>query len=96
MKCRALTLVCAIVVLGCGGGDTAIVGLGNSDNRIVCDEVAEDVAKALLANPTTPQVSDALIGEIYSSIVAKAREGDPQAAFIVLMLAHEQRNEDES
>ena len=95
MKYRALVI--AIATLGCGGGETAIVGLGNSGNRIVCDEIGQVVAEALAVHAATPRVSDDLIAEIFSSIVARAREGDPRAALIVLMLAKEQAGDgDES
>lgn len=82
----------ALVVLGCGGGRTAVVGLGNSDNRIVEGGMLEEVAEALAEHPGTPQVTDEMLARIFSAILGRATQGDPEAALIVLQVAEEQRD----
>jgi hypothetical protein len=81
----------------CGGGRTAVVGLGNSGNRILeAGGAAQALAERLAEHAGTPMVSDELLGEIFGSIVTHARAGDPEAALIVFSVAAEQRAKDES
>ncbi len=80
----------ALVASGCGGGKNSFVGVGNSGNRIFEDEL-EEVAEDLHAWPGVPQVSEQDLGRIYQALVQRAREGNPQAARIVLVLAELQR-----
>ena len=76
----------------CGG---EIVGIGNSGNRIVATDLLGQVAEALAENPETPQVTNATLARIYTAILGRATQGDPEAALIVLEVAREQRREDE-
>ncbi len=79
-------------LLACGGGRTAVVGLGNSGNRIIeADEVAEELAEILAESPVTPEISDELMREVFDAIVARARDGDIEAAAVVMRVAVEQR-----
>ena len=87
----ALLLLAAILALGCGGGRTAVIGVGNSSNRIIEGGLLEEVADALAAIPGTPEVTDAVLAEVYGSILDRAKEGDPEAALVVLFVAEEQR-----
>ena len=64
-------------VAACGG---EIVGLGNTGNRIVVGDALEEVAELLAENPETPQVTDQMLGEVFSAILGRATEGDPAAA----------------
>jgi hypothetical protein len=80
----------ALVAMGCGGGKNSFVGVGNSGNRIFADEL-EEVAEDLHAWPGVPQVSEQDLGRIYQALVQRAREGNPQAACVVLVLAELQR-----
>lgn len=84
-------LFIAILVLGCGGGRTAVIGVGNSGNRIIEGGLLEEVADALAAIPGTPEVTDEVLVEVYGSILERAREGNPEAALVVLFVAEEQR-----
>lgn len=86
--------VLSFMILACGGGRTAVVGLGNSDNRIVEGGLLDEVAEALAEAPSTPQVSDEMLAEIFSAMLARARQGDPETALIVLQVAEEQRKDD--
>ena len=79
-----------LMATGCGGGKNSFVGVGNSGNRIFEDEL-EQVAEQLHAWPGVPQVSEQDLGRIYQALVQRAREGNPQAARIVLALAELQR-----
>ena len=88
---RVLLATGAVAILGCGGGDTAIVGLGNSGNRIVENGMLEEVAGALAEHPATPVVTDQMVAEIFPAILHRANAGDPEAALIVLLVAEEQR-----
>ena len=79
-----------LVATGCGGGKNSFVGVGNSGNRIFEDEL-EQVAEQLHAWPGVPQVREQDLGRIYQALVQRAREGNPHAARIVLVLAELQR-----
>lgn len=89
----AFAWMLALSVSACGGGKTAVVGLGNSDNRIVEGGTLEAVAEALAERTETPYVSDELLGRVFSAILERATEGDPEAALIVLRVAEEQREQ---
>jgi hypothetical protein len=79
-------------VVACGG---EIVGIGNGGNRIFEGGVLGEVTEALAEHPGTPQVTDAMLSQIFSAILGRATQGDPEAALIVLQVAREQRQEDE-
>ncbi len=83
-----LAIAAARLAASCG---TAIVGLGNSGNRISEGGMLDEVAEALADYEGTPQVSDALLGQIFAAVVGRATEGDPEAALIVLRVAERQR-----
>jgi hypothetical protein len=91
----ALAAAMAVTVLGCGGGRTAVIGFGNSGNRILENGMLGEVADALAALPGTPEVTDAMVAEIFASILERAHRGDPEAALIVLLVAEEQRGDAE-
>jgi hypothetical protein len=80
------------LALACGG---EIVGVGNSGNRIQLGGTIEEVAEALAESSSTPEVTDAVISEIYAAILARANRGDPEAAMIILQVAEQQRREAE-
>lgn len=89
---RALAGVLCVGFLACGGGKTAFVGLGNSGNRVLeGGMMLEEVAEALSKHPGTPEVTDQMLGDIFSAILRRANEGEPEAALIVLRVAEEQR-----
>lgn len=93
------SLVCVIaaglLLTSCGGGRSAVIGVGNSGNHILeSDAIAQGVADALAESETTPAVSDDEIVEIYRAILTHAREGDTEAALIVLRVAEAQRSEE--
>jgi hypothetical protein len=79
-------------VVACGG---EIVGIGNGGNRIFQGGVLGEVTEALAEHPGTPQVTDEMLSQIFSAILGRATQGDPEAALIVLQVAREQRQEDE-
>ena len=71
-----LAIAAALLAASCGAGRTAIVGLGNGGNRIIEGGMLDEVAEALADYEGTPQVSDALLGQIFAAVVgpAPARE----------------------
>lgn len=79
-------------VMACGG---EIVGFGNDGNRITANGTLEEVAEALAEHSETPRITDEVLAEIFSAIVGRARQGDPEAALIVLQVAQHQREADE-
>lgn len=88
-------IAAALLLSSCGGGRTAVIGVGNSGNRVFeSDALAQAVAEALANSETTPEVSDAEIVEIYQAILTHAREGNTEAALIVLSVAEAQRTEE--
>ena len=87
----ALATLCASVA-ACGG---EIVGIGNSGNRIAAIGMAEEVAEALAEVPETPQVTDDVLAQIFPAILRRAKQGDPEAALIVMHLAKQQREQEE-
>jgi len=90
-----LLLAPAVLLLGCGGGETAIVGIGNSGNRQGPRDLAKEIADAFDDAGGVPEIDDAVIRELYDRVIEQARAGDPQAILIVLELAKEQREDDE-
>ncbi|MDJ0851056.1 MAG: hypothetical protein QNK04_22010 [Myxococcota bacterium] len=94
IACASIAAALALLV-GCGGGRTAIVGLGNGGNRIVEGGMLEEVAEALAESPATPEVTDAMITEIFGAVLRRAKEGEPEAALVLLLVAEERRSEGE-
>jgi len=87
-----LALALCSAAVACGGGRTAVVGLGNSSNRIVeGDGIVQDLAEALAQSPATPKIDDEMLAEIFDTILENARDGDAEAALIVLRVAEQQR-----
>ena len=79
-----------------GGGETAVIGFANHGNSLGAgDRIPEEVAEALAESGGTPEVTDAMIAEIFGAILNHTREGDPKAALIVLKVAEEQREAEE-
>ena len=93
----ALAVAIGIGFLGCGGGgagQAAVVGFGNIGNRLSGDDISEELAEALAESEGVPAVSDDTLAAIFGAIVTRARNGDPEAALIVLRTAEAQREED--
>jgi len=84
----------SFAALGCGGGRTAVIGLGNSGNRIVEGGLLHEVADALADHPATPEVTDEMLSKIFPALLSRASAGDPEAALVVFLVAEEQRGED--
>jgi hypothetical protein len=80
---------------GCGGGRNSIVGFGNGGNTFNQEWLAEELAEALAEHQGTPKVTDEMLGEIFGSILERAKTGDSEAALIVLKVAEEQRQAEE-
>jgi len=93
----SLVLACAIAVhmVGCGGGETAVIGFANHGNTLGVGGIADSLGEALAESPGTPEVTDHMIGEIFSALLDKARQGDAEAALVVLTVAEEQREAEE-
>ena len=85
----------ALGAMGCGGGETAIVGFGNHDNRMSTGGLDEELVEALAEHPGTPEITDDVVAEIFAVILEHAREGDAESALIVLKVAEEQRETEE-
>ena len=91
-----LAFVLALGALACsGGGETAVIGFANDNNTLGVDGLADEVAEALAENQGTPRVTDEMIAEIFGAILDDARQGNSEAALIVLKVAEEQREADE-
>ena len=84
--------VSSALAAACGG---EIVGIGNGGNRIGTGGMLEEVADALAESSETPRVTDEVLSEIYTAILGRATQGDPEAALIVLQVAQQQREADE-
>ena len=89
----AALAACFALALGCGNGETPIIGIGNSGNQFNPGPTLEDVARSLVAQPTTPIVTDAMLRSIFDGMLDKARTGDSRAAFIVMSIAEAQRRD---
>lgn len=72
-------------------GDAVVSG---NDNVLVRDDVVDRVAERLVGFDTTSAVTDEELLEVYASIRQRAREGDLQAALVVLKVAALQRRDD--
>ncbi len=84
-----------LMAMGCGGGETAIVGFANHGNRLTTGGIADELAEALAEHEGTPEVTDDVAAEIFAVILKHAREGNPESALIVLKVAEEQREAEE-
>ena len=82
----------SVWLVACGGD---VVGIGNDGTRVIEGCALEEVAEALAANAATPHVTDEVLTSIFSAILERATQGDPEAALIVLRVAEEQRQEGE-
>ena len=56
-----------------------------------CIQLAARWTHSLAENEATPTVTDKMIADIFGAILKGAREGNPEAALIVLKVAEEQR-----
>ncbi len=87
-------LALSFLLSACGGGAgrVAFVGIGNSGNKVV-DEgaLAEEIASVLVELDATPSVSDHAVAEVFDAMLAQARQGNAEAALIVLHVARMQR-----
>lgn len=87
-----LTCFFALAGIGCsGGGRTAVIGFANGGNTLGAGDISDELADTLAGNEATPRVTDKMIADIFAAILKGAREGDPEAALIVLKVAEEQR-----
>ena len=86
----ALTAACALALPACGGGENAIIGVGNSGNRMFIEPL-EEVAETLAELEVVDPVSDETIRRIYQAIADRALAGDSKAALVVLQVAERQR-----
>jgi hypothetical protein len=91
----SLALLALGGALGCGLGEGAIYGIGNSGNEFGAAGLVDDVARALAESEATPEVTDPMLGQVFDAIWQRARQGDAEAALIVLQVAQEQREEDD-
>ena len=90
----SLFIACLLVLqtVGCsGGGETAVIGFNNHGNTLGIAGLAEELADALADLEVTPSVSDEMIADVFAAILERARQGDAEAALIILMVAEEQR-----
>ena len=96
MRTKLISLLALIILAGCtGGADTALSGIGNSNNFFGVDAEAELLARALLKDPNTPEVNDADLAKIYQVVRAAALDGDIRSAVVIYKLAARQRAEKE-
>lgn len=96
MKTRnvMLAVLAAFLAMACGGGKGSIIGVGNSGNdQGAISEVAEDLGEGLAATNAIEPISDETLNEIYQALLAKARQGDIEAALTIVELAAAQREE---
>ena len=91
--CLAIALL--LGTPGCGGGKNTINGFGNGGNTFSQAGLAQELAEALAEYQGTPKVSDQMLGEIFGSILERAKTGAAEAALIVLKVAEEQREAEE-
>ncbi len=95
VRTYALAAAAALLAASCGGGRTAIVGLGNGGNRIIEGGMLDEVADALAEYEGTPRVSDETLVQVFAAVLSRATRGDPEAALIVLRVAERQREASE-
>lgn len=88
-----VTAALLLMVNACGGGRTAVIGFGNSGNRILEEwDLADELAMSLADHPQTPRISDDTLAEIFDAILERARSGDAESALIVLRVAERQQS----
>jgi hypothetical protein len=87
---RLAPLAALALLLPSCGADTLITGIGNRGNTVGFDAV-ERLANELANAPTTPKIGDDDLRAVFATIREHALAGDPQAAFVLLRVAANQR-----
>jgi len=95
--CRARNLSLAVALAGggiaCGMGDELVTGVGNGGNKFFVDGLNDELAEQLANHEAIPEVTDEMLVAAFTSIVARAREGDPEASLILFRVADQQRTD---
>lgn len=86
------TFCLAIVRTFFGKGGTLISGVGNSGNRIMTNDVVNELASALAAYENAPTISDDSLNDVFAALMQKAKSGDLEAVLLLLKVAERQRD----
>lgn len=93
-KVLALLSVMALAGCGIGGGRDNVV---NGDhNLLVSDDTVDRLAARLAELASTPRVSDDELAALYRTVREGAAAGDLRAALVILEVARQQRQADET
>ena len=89
--CIGMGILSLAAIKRTSGGGSIIIGAGFSGNRINADTVSDQLAAAIAAHPSTPEITDEWLGETLNAIRDRAREGDLEAALVLFRIADKQR-----
>jgi hypothetical protein len=85
-------LPAAALMAGCGAGDAVFSGIGNSGNHLYTNSV-KALAEELARSEAVPQITDASLKRIFSTLSRRAEEGDVEAALVIFRVAASQRDD---
>lgn len=81
----------AIGALACGIGDDLVSGVGNSGNRFYARPTIDELAEQLAGSEVVAPVTNDMLRAAFDAIVARAAEGDSEAALVLFRVAEAQR-----
>ncbi len=81
----------AVGALACGIGDDLVSGVGNSGNRFYASPVMDELAEQLASSELVAPVTDDMLRSAFDAIVARAADGDSEAALVLFRVAEAQR-----
>ena len=82
-------------IKGVFGGQGLIKGIGNSGNHFHFDPTTHKLPDLIATNETIPAITDEQLAETFQAVLARALEGDLEAATIVFKAAEIQRRHDQ-
>lgn len=91
---QMLLLGAVSTALGCGIGDNFVAGLGNGGTRFGQSAISE-LAEELASNEVVAPVTDEMLRASFDAIVARAAQGDADAALVLFRVADAQRKAEE-
>ena len=71
--------------------DVVVAGVGNSGNVIVTSASPRRLVRRVMERNAAPEITDAMLQASVTSLIDRAKQGDPQAAAFVFDLAAAQR-----
>ena len=94
----SLSLISLSWIKGLFGGESLIKGIGNSGNHFHFDPISNKLPALIAESKNAPTITDEQLAETFEAVLARARQGDLEAAIVVFKVAEiqQQKNQHES